>query len=85
MDITTPAGSTKKNLTGGWRTFIPNTDHNICIGCSRCSKVCPESCITMQAGKDKKKPVTDYDYCKGCGLCAKECPVKAIKMSLEVK
>jgi len=85
MNITTPAGSTKKYKTGGWRTFIPHTDYDTCIGCARCSKVCPESCIEMQKKADKQKPVTDYDYCKGCGLCAKECPVKAIKMDLEVK
>mgnify|MGYP003496915442 FL=1 len=69
--------------TGSWRVFKPETDDNICIGCSMCAKLCPDACITMENKTKfpgKLKPVTDYDYCKGCGLCAKECPVKAIEM-----
>jgi 2-oxoacid:acceptor oxidoreductase delta subunit (pyruvate/2-ketoisovalerate family) len=77
--------STLVNKTGSWRTYIPATDHKTCIGCSLCSKVCPEGCITMNMTKVGLKPETDYDYCKGCGLCAAECPVKAIKMSLDKK
>lgn len=71
------------NKTGTWRVYKPVTDYKTCIGCSLCSKFCPDACIKMEPQKDydnKLKPVTDYDYCKGCGLCAKECPVKAIKM-----
>lgn len=87
IDLTSKPGSTKNNPTGGWRTFIPKTDKNICIGCGLCSRICPESAIEMK--KDKKysgvKPFTDLDYCKGCGLCAEECPVKAIKMEREEK
>ncbi len=77
------ANSSLANKTGSWRTEKPVTDYNVCIGCSRCTKVCPEACIVMKKNKDhdnKIKPVTNYDYCKGCGLCAAECPVKAIKM-----
>lgn len=85
MDLTSKPGSTQKNKTGGWRTFIPEIDYNKCIGCGTCSRVCPESAIQMQAGKDKPKPVVNYDFCKGCGLCATECPVKAIKMNLDKK
>lgn len=85
MDITSKPGSTVKNKTGGWRTFIPRTDYHTCIGCGTCARVCPESAISMVEGKDKPKPKTNMDYCKGCGLCATECPVKAIKMELEKK
>jgi len=83
--ITATPGSTRINKTGGWRTFIPRTDYNICIGCGTCSRVCPEYCIKMTDIEGKKKPVNDYDYCKGCGICAEECPVKAIRMELEKK
>ena len=85
IKITAAPGSTIKNKTGGWRTFIPKTDYNTCIGCGTCARVCPETAITMDKKMAKPKPVTDYDYCKGCGICAAECPVKAIKMELEEK
>ncbi len=85
MDITSNPASTLRNKTGGWRTYIPSTNFDTCIGCGTCAKVCPEGCIEMTKKGDKQKPITDYDYCKGCGICATECPVKAIKMSLEKK
>ena len=87
INIITEPGSTLKNKTGGWRTFIPRTDLAKCIGCGTCAKVCPEACITMINGKpsEKNKPQTDYDFCKGCGVCASECPVKCIAMEKEEK
>lgn len=77
--VSKPASS-GNNKTGSWRIYKPETDYNICIGCSLCAKLCPDACIDMKIKNGKLKPETDYDYCKGCGLCAKECPVKAIKM-----
>ncbi len=85
IDISSKPGSTKNNKTGGWRTFIPSTDKDKCIGCGLCAKICPESTIVMKQEKKGLKPDTDYDYCKGCGLCAAHCPVKAIEMNLEEK
>lgn len=74
-------GSSLENKTGSWRTHRPEIDKNLCIGCSRCAKLCPDACIFMKMDKNTKlKAEVDYDYCKGCGICAAECPVKAIKM-----
>ncbi|MFA5000389.1 MAG: 4Fe-4S dicluster-binding protein [Patescibacteria group bacterium] len=70
------------NKTGAWRTYRPVIDHDICIGCSLCAKLCPEGCIEMKKQKkspNKLKPEINYDYCKGCGLCVHQCPVKAIQ------
>ncbi|MDA3803041.1 MAG: 4Fe-4S binding protein [Patescibacteria group bacterium] len=80
--ISTKPNSTKANKTGSWRTYKPEFNHEKCISCGLCSKICPEGCILMEKIKnfDKEKPMVDYDYCKGCGLCASECPVKAINM-----
>ncbi|MBD3248247.1 4Fe-4S dicluster domain-containing protein [Candidatus Falkowbacteria bacterium] len=87
IDLTSKPGSAKANKTGGWRTFIPKTDKNVCIGCGTCERVCPEDAIEMKKDKRHKglRPKTDMNFCKGCGLCAEECPVKAIKMEREEK
>lgn len=85
-NISVKPGSTIINKTGGWRTYIPKTDLNKCIGCGMCSRVCPENAVAMEKQPDgKQKPKTDLNFCKGCSLCAKECPVQAIVMELEVK
>jgi len=83
INLISQANSSLPNKTGSWRTHRPIIDHNICIGCGLCAKICPEACIEMKKIGTKDKPITNYDYCKGCGLCAKECPVKAIKMKAD--
>lgn len=75
------AGSTKRNKTGGWRTFKPVINMKKCISCSNCWIFCPESCVR----KSKKEYIVDLDYCKGCEVCANECPTGAIEMVLEEK
>lgn len=51
-------------------------DHEKCVGCKKCSGVCPEQAITMS---DKKASVST-DKCIGCGECLTVCPVKATGM-----
>jgi len=86
--ITASPGTTKEYQTGSWRTFRPEVDHEVCIGCDMCNKVCPEG-VCFSTGLKNKADKTfydrDLDYCKGCGLCAKHCPVKAISMIQDYK
>jgi 2-oxoacid:acceptor oxidoreductase delta subunit (pyruvate/2-ketoisovalerate family) len=85
IEINANAGSSKKNHTGSWRTFKPVIDEDKCIGCKRCTLVCPDNAMRMQSTKKGLKSKVDYDFCKGCGACASECPVKAIIMKRDEK
>ena len=46
-----------------------------CIGCTKCAKQCPASCID---GKVKERHVIDTRECVKCGACAEACPVGAV-------
>jgi NADH-quinone oxidoreductase subunit F len=46
-----------------------------CIGCTKCARKCPVSCIT---GKVKELHVIEQEKCIKCGLCYSICPVNAI-------
>ncbi len=52
-----------------------------CDTCELCGLLCPDLCITKEAGG--KSVAIDLDYCKGCGICAAVCPKGAIKMEIE--
>ena len=68
----------------GFRGRIEVSDEK-CIGCSKCSIVCPTECIEMVAGerevshqgrtlKRKRKPTVHLLSCIRCGLCEDACP-----------
>jgi NADH:ubiquinone oxidoreductase subunit F (NADH-binding)/(2Fe-2S) ferredoxin/NAD-dependent dihydropyrimidine dehydrogenase PreA subunit len=48
---------------------------NKCIGCTKCSRNCPVSCIS---GKVKELHIIDQNKCIKCGACLNGCPVDAI-------
>ncbi len=83
ISLSAQPGATRENKTGSWRYQRPVIDHNRCIACGTCNRVCPEGCafpVGEQALQGKIFYEVDLDYCKGCGICAAECPVKCIKM-----
>ena len=46
-----------------------------CIGCGKCAKLCPQTCI------EKGKPYTiNHNHCLHCGNCFENCPVQAIQL-----
>lgn len=57
--------------------FEAQVDEAACIGCKKCSKICPMVAVHME---DKKARV-DYVRCIGCGLCVGVCD-KAQAMTL---
>lgn len=47
-----------------------------CIGCTKCTRVCPVGCIE---GAVKEQHVIDQDKCIKCQACISACPVDAIE------
>lgn len=51
-----------------------------CIGCGRCTNVCPGNLLFLQ---NQKATIRDVRDCWGCTACVKECPKDAIFFTLE--
>lgn len=53
-------------------------DENLCTGCNRCIRECPEKSCNISFIKDNKtKVVVDNDRCFSCAACVPTCPTKA--------
>jgi formate hydrogenlyase subunit 6/NADH:ubiquinone oxidoreductase subunit I len=74
----------KVPVPGAFRGRI-TIDDDKCIGCSKCSLICPAHVITMVENerevefkdkklKRKKKPRVKLFKCIRCGLCERHCP-----------
>lgn len=50
---------------------------DMCIGCTKCSQVCPVDAIV---GGTKSVHTVIKDECTGCDLCAPQCPTDCIEM-----
>ena len=48
--------------------------HDLCIGCSHCTSVCPVCAIHVEDGH----PILDSNRCIDCGMCYQTCPMNAI-------
>ena len=54
-------------------------NHELCIGCGTCAKVCPLEIPSVDA--DGRADI-DIFQCQACGTCVAECPVQAIDINL---
>ncbi|ADY56638.1 4Fe-4S ferredoxin iron-sulfur binding domain protein [Syntrophobotulus glycolicus DSM 8271] len=52
-----------------------------CVGCERCTEVCPHGVFGIA---DKRAKLKDRDSCMECGACAMNCPVNAISVEASV-
>ncbi|MDY0278513.1 MAG: NADH-ubiquinone oxidoreductase-F iron-sulfur binding region domain-containing protein, partial [Acholeplasma sp.] len=50
-------------------------DPNLCVGCTKCARNCPVSCIS---GSVREVHIIDESKCIACGACYEACPVNAI-------
>ena len=56
-------------------------DAGKCIGCGRCTEVCPHGVFEIA---DKKAQIIDKDSCMECGACVMNCPKEAIEVNAGV-
>ncbi|MPW24534.1 4Fe-4S dicluster domain-containing protein [Alkalibaculum sp. M08DMB] len=66
----------KKCPAGVCQALITYSIDEKCIGCTKCVKVCPTSCIS---GNKKEQHEIDQNLCVVCGACFEICPVSAIR------
>ncbi|WP_406243445.1 NADH-ubiquinone oxidoreductase-F iron-sulfur binding region domain-containing protein [Tissierella carlieri] len=65
----------KKCPAGACQALLEYYITDKCIGCTKCARNCPVSCID---GKVKERHVIDIDKCIKCGNCMTVCPVGAV-------
>lgn len=61
----------------------PEINHDLCVGCGTCTRVCPEGDILKLI--DHKSVLVGPTKCVGHGECERSCPVEAIKLVFGTK
>lgn len=57
--------------------LVARVSESTCIGCTRCSKVCPTDAIV---GAAKQIHAVIADACTGCKKCTEVCPTECLQM-----
>jgi electron transport complex protein RnfB len=57
--------------------MIAEVKEEICIGCTRCFKVCPTDAIM---GAAQQIHVVFREACTACGKCEEVCPTESVKL-----
>lgn len=65
----------KKCPSGKCQALLNFVITDSCIGCTKCSKICPAGCIS---GSVKEKHEIDVSKCLKCGACMDNCKFNAI-------
>jgi NADH:ubiquinone oxidoreductase subunit F (NADH-binding)/NADH:ubiquinone oxidoreductase subunit E len=65
----------KRCPAGVCRALISYEITDLCTGCRRCARQCPQNAIS---GNKKEKHFIDQELCNRCGLCINLCNFKAI-------
>ena len=64
--------------------YIPVIDTDKCIGCGKCTNVCPMEAVAVSDKNTVKRKIKHAEVndklCLGCGVCVKNCPVGAIRL-----
>ena len=47
---------------------------DVCIGCGKCKKICPQQCIL-----EGEPFAISQEHCLHCGSCYEKCPVQAVQ------
>lgn len=55
-------------------------DENSCIGCGRCTEICPGNLLHLNAVH--RAEISAPEDCWGCTACLKSCPAEAIRFFL---
>ncbi len=84
-DVNFFKGRVPEFLVGPMSRFLlprPVFDHEICVSCGDCGKVCPAQVISFKKtkGYTKGKPYADLTGCIRCFCCQELCPVKAVRI-----
>lgn len=65
-------------------SYIPVIDTNKCIGCGKCTNVCPMEAIKVETSNEENSKTRfaklDENICLGCGVCVKNCSTTAINL-----